>query len=345
MLLPLLLGQSGGVTPPPIPVPSAPTFFQATYTVNNLIQGALKRINSYSPGQRLNGVDVADVLETLNDMLDSWSLDKLMVFSSNENILSWVGGKNEYSVGVTVGGIFTGQLQQGSEVITNVTVPGGVIVGSGVVDALNYLPSGTTVTSIGTNSLQLSANALSTTVLAEQFQYTIPGDFAIPRPLRITKAFSRFSTSSGALDFPIDIISEGQWTELGLKQLPGPWPLVIYYNPTYPFGTIYCYPAPSAAVEVHIWTDTIISEFQNVTQPINLPQGYSRAIKWNLAQEIWPEYYDDPLPGAIIKMAKESKDAIRNLNAIPAAVANYDAALMGHRRANASWILSGGFAS
>jgi len=63
---------------------------QATYTVNNLIQGALKRINSLLTGpERLNGVDVADVLETLNDMLDSWSLDKLMVFSSNENILSW----------------------------------------------------------------------------------------------------------------------------------------------------------------------------------------------------------------------------------------------------------------
>ena len=343
MLLTILLDNNmSGIQPPPIPAPTVPTFFSPQYTVQNLLQGALRRINSYSPGQKINGVDITDVLETLNDMLDSWSLDKLMVYSSNENILEWMGGQNQYTIGNPIGGIFTGSLIQSSELINNVSIPSGLIIGANVVDASSYLPQGTVVTGITGNTVILNNVALNTTALPEQFQYTIPGDFDIPRPLRITKAFTRFSTSAGALDFPMDIVSEGEWTNLQLKNLPGPWPLVLYYNPTYPLGTIYCYPSPSAAMEMHLWTDTIISEFQNVSQPINLPQGYARAIKWNLAKEIWAEYWDDPVPAVLAANAKESKDAIRNLNSQPAATSNYDTALIGPRRANAAWILSGG---
>jgi hypothetical protein len=345
MLLPILLDNNTyGPTPPPTPVPSSPNNFTAVLTAGSLITSALRKINAYAPGQQIAGVDAADLLETLNDMLDGWSINKLTIFCSTENVLQWIAGQNQYTVGNYIGGTFTGSLAQGSNLISNVVVPSALIQGSGVVDANGFLPAGTTVTGINGNQLILSSNALYTTTLPEQFQYTVPGDFDIPRPVRITNAFTRITAlGQGALDFPIEIIALKGWNTLLLKNLPGPWPLKIYYDPTFPLGNLYCYPAPSNNTELHLWTDTVLSQFSSMDQPINLPQGYSRALKWNLAQEIWTEYYDDPIPAAIVKMAAETRKDIERLNVIPQPISRYDRAIVRRRGADQTFILDGGF--
>jgi hypothetical protein len=184
---------------------------------------------------------------------------------------------------------------------------------------------------------------------ANQYQYSIGpgGDFAvdantgapIPRPLRITNGFTRIST----IDFPIDVtMDQNQYTQIGLKQVPSPWPIVAWYNPTIPTGTIYFYPNPASSAELHLFTDTILSEFALLQTVVNLPQGYARALKWNLARELCAEY-GYPLSPAIRELAKESLDMVKSLNQVPAPVSNLDSALttMG-QKANASWILTGG---
>jgi hypothetical protein len=349
MLLPLLLNNLLSPVfppPPPTPTPSAPTAFTATITARNIIAGALRRINAYASGQQIQGVDAQDLLETFNDMLDGWSINKLTIFSSTENILQWQGGKNQYTIGNPVGGIFSGTVNQGSPIISNVLLPPNLVEGGSVIDARGFVPAGAKIASngIGTNTVALTLSATATTPLPEQFQYTTPGDFAIDRPVRITNAFTRLtSMGQGGLDFPIEIIALKEWNTYLLKNLPGPWPLKLYYDPSYPLGTIYCYPAPSGATELHLWTDTTLTQFANIDQQVSLPQGYLRALKWNLAQEIWTEYYDDPLPAAIVKMAAESKKDIERLNVVPQPVSRYDRAIMRNRGCDAGWILSGGF--
>jgi hypothetical protein len=49
-------------------------------TAQDLIKGALRRISSYSPGEPIAAPDANDALETLNDLLDSWSIDKQYIF-------------------------------------------------------------------------------------------------------------------------------------------------------------------------------------------------------------------------------------------------------------------------
>jgi hypothetical protein len=346
MLLPILLNNQGGSgpLPPPIPVPASPTGFTATLTPGSFITAALRRINAYAPGQQIAGVDSADLLETLNDMLAGWSINKLTIFCSTENILSWISGQNQYTIGNPVGGTFTGTLLQGNNLISNVALPSNLIIGGSVVDANGYIPPNTTITGIGSDYVALSQNSLYTTVLPEQFQFTTPGDFPIDRPVRITNAFTRIvQLGVGGLDFPIQIIALKEWNTYLLKNLPGPWPLKMYYDPTFPLGTIYCYPAPSAGTELHLWTDTILNQFTNIDQPVNLPPGYARAIKWNLAREIWTEYYDDPIPAGIMKMAEESRKDIERLNVIPQPISRYDRAIVRNRGVDAGWILSGGF--
>ena len=68
-------------------------------TANDLITGALKRINAYAPGEVLANDDAQDALDTLNELLDSWSTDQASVYADAENILTFVPGQYQYTVG------------------------------------------------------------------------------------------------------------------------------------------------------------------------------------------------------------------------------------------------------
>lgn len=325
-----------------------------TTTAESLIKGALRRINSYQSGEPISDFDEADCLETLNDLLDSLSTDRDYVFGSQENILSWTANKMLYKVGnpvCTLLGLtpFTGTLTAGSNIITGVTVmPPQIVtgstpayqVGSGSIltDVQGLLPPNTTVTAVGTNTITMSANAIGNSAGLDSITYTVPGDFPIPRPLRITHGFTRFN----ALDFTLDVYeTESQYTEFLYKAQPGPWPTVAWYNNTFPYGLLNVYQTPGNSVECHLFTDTIL---QNLTlnQILVMPQGYSRMLKWMLAKEICAEY-GFPLSQAIITNDREARSFVKALNAKPANVSRYDRELVRGNRADGGWITHGGY--
>jgi hypothetical protein len=312
-------------------------------TALDLIKGALRRIVSYQSGETIQAPDQNDCLETLNDLLDSWSIDKQLIFGSVENILTFTSGKSQYTIGnptcTDLGqSPFIGTLTSGSPTITGVTsIPSNLVAGATLTDLAGAIPAGTVVTAVGATTITMSANATVTPANnPEQVTYTIPGDFAIPRPNRITHAFTRFSQ----LDFTIEVtMSQSRFLEILYKAQPGPWPVVAWYNPQMPYGLLNVYQTPSNAGQLHLFTDTILSKL-TANQTFILPSGYSRAIKWCLTKEICAEY-GYPLTEAIKTHAAESLSLIKALNAAPAETARYDGALM-RRRANAAWILTGG---
>ena len=314
-------------------------------TAQDLINGALRNINVLAAAETPSASDSADALQVLNDLLESWSIEHLTVYSVVENILQFTPGQYQYTIGNPVGGTFLGTLAAGSTTISGVTpIPSNLIVGGTLSDLQGSIPTGTTITAIGTNTITMSANALSTVAVLETITYTVPGNFAIPRPLRITNSFTRITTSgSSGLDYPIDF--EGgrdKYTAIGLKGLAGPWPIVGWYNPTYPYGNVYFYPNPSSAGALHLFTDQIFTDFTTINQAINLPQGYARAIKKNLAIELAPEYGKAVSP-TLQRQADESLKMIKNINGQPAVQAFYDTDIVRGRRNDAGWILSGGF--
>lgn len=316
-------------------------------TAMDLVVSALRNINALEAGETPNQNDAADALQTLNDMMESWSTDKLFVYAGVENLLSWTPGQYQYTVGNPVGGTFSGTLIGGTPTISNVTIPANLILGGTVTDFNAQVPAGTTITAIGTNTVTMSANALSTVSTPETFTYTTPGNFAIARPLRVTRAFTRI-TSSGTtgLDYPIDVDETGdKYAAIGLKGIPGPWPILLYYNPTFPIGNLYCYPNPQQAGVLHLWTDTIFTDFLNPTQLINLPQGYARAIKKSLALELVPEYgkIGSTRLALLQGQARDAVEKIKKLNSTPAVQAFFDRDIVRTRRTDAGWIFHGGF--
>ena len=97
---------------------------------------------------------------------------------------------------------------------------------------------------------------------------------------------------------------------------------------------------PGNNAELHLFVDTILNNM-TLNQTLSMPQGYSRMLKWNLAKELCAEY-GFPMSDAVKLNAQSSLDAIKALNAAPAAVATYDRALVRGGRADGGWIMSGG---
>ena len=327
-----------------------------TTTTLNLIQGALRRINSYQSGETIATPDAQDCLDTLNDLLDSLSLDKDLNFGVNENILYWTPGQKLYKVGNPVCTLlgsqpFTGTLTSGSPTITGVTnMPSNLVagqnaaytVGSGSIltDTQGLIPANATVLSFNAvaQTVLMSANATGTSSGADTVTYTVPGDFPINRPLMITHGFTRFNN----LDFTLDVFAtESQYTEILYKAQPGPWPIIGWYNNTFPYGLLNVYQTPGNGAEVHLFTQNVLANL-TLNQIIVMPQGYNRMLKWILAKEICAEF-GFPCSPSIRENAQESMALIKALNAKPANVSRYDRALMSSGKADAGWVMTGGY--
>jgi hypothetical protein len=310
-------------------------------TANDLITGALRFINQYSPGESLSSSDADDALQTLNDLLDSFSTNQLSIYASNENVFNYTPGQYEYTIGNYDAGEFAGTVASGSATITAATVPsdmevGGDLSGTGIA-------AGTTIVSFdaGLNTVTMSAVGTSNPG-PQQIGYTIPGDFKIQRPLRITNAFTRIYTSGSGLDYPMEIVDQRRYVNIGFKAIQAPWPVVLWYNPTFPLGTLFFYQNPSDSAELHLYTDTILQNLTSLTEEFSLPQGYSRFLKRALARELAPEY------GSVWsqnqeRLYKESYDLVKALNAVPVPVSSYDSNLIQGQTVDAGWILYGGF--
>jgi hypothetical protein len=171
------------------------------------------------------------------------------------------------------------------------------------------------------------------------------------RPLSINSAFVRVNTNSngqpilnGGLDYPITILNLENYELIGLKTLNGPWPRALYYQPGESLGTITVWPNPSQG-EMHIFADTLFQRFTSINDEIVIPQGYIMALRWCLAERLMPMYGKaSPTQIQMINgFAGHAKATIKRTNMRPMQVARFEDSLIVGKRADAGWILTGGF--
>lgn len=168
------------------------------------------------------------------------------------------------------------------------------------------------------------------------------GDINIVRPLRISAAYTRITSGSSSIDYPCREVAFEQYSAIGVKNQPGPWPKAMYYNTAYPLAQLSFWPVPSSGYEFHLWTDMVYSEFTGLTSVVSMPQGYILALQTNLALILAPEY--GVTPSAELKeQARATKRLVKDMNATPQPTVAYDAAIAGRPGRDASWILHGGF--
>jgi len=254
-------------------------------------------------------------------------------FAAGASFNATITGTALTGTGLSLG---LGQLLTGAGVIAGTYVTAIVAVGTAYTVSATQTVGPITITSSA--AIVMSTNATGTSQGLDSISYTIPGDLPIPRPLRITHGFTRFNQ----LDFTLQVSeTQSQYTRLLYKRQAGPWPTVAWYNNSFPYGVLNAYQTPGNNAELHLFTDTILNNM-TLNQSLSMPQGYARALKWNLAKEIAAEY-GFPISEAVRLNAQTSLEFVKQLNALPARVALYDRELVRGGRPDGGWVTHGGY--
>ncbi len=151
------------------------------------------------------------------------------------------------------------------------------------------------------------------TVTAAQSSYTIGsgGDFAIDWPVEIESLYLR----RNGVDYTIVPIDKKTYDRFSPKDTEG-IPDWFYYELKYPLGIIYFELRPSVNDVLNFTNLVPISEAADLSTTLNLPLAYNRALIWNTALELEPEY---PTSGTAFQKlnnrAEESKRVIINRRA------------------------------
>lgn len=320
----------------------------------DIVSRALKDIGALEAGETPTPEAAQDAFDMLNDMLDQWSNEDMMVFNFTEIIFPVIAGQTQYTIGPNpstanfIGASFTGSISGNILTVTGITsgaiAQGQTLSGAGITAGTKITQfltgAGGNVNEVGTYQLNTYQTVASSLITA-YYQ----------KPLSVNSAFVRVNTSSngqpilnGGLDYPISVLSLQEYEMIGLKTLNGPWPKAIYFNPGEDSGNLFVWPNPSQG-EMHLFANTLFSRYESLNTPIVLPQGYSMAVRWCLAERLMPMYgkASPTQIQMIMKFASEGKATLKRTNMGPQQVAQYADALLVGRAKDAGWILSGGF--
>lgn len=172
----------------------------------------------------------------------------------------------------------------------------------------------------------------SKALTADDGVYTIGigGDWNTARPNKIANAWIRDSNN---IDRPLTVINAESYESIPVKTITGTYPEYLYYDGAFVAGlaSIYLYPPPATGLTLYISSWKQLQAFTSITDPLVLPPGYQRAIEANLAIEEAGGLRD--VPASVIKVARESKAAIKSLN-LPDVYMTLDAGLVRGARYN-----------
>jgi hypothetical protein len=322
----------------------------------DIISRALKDIGALEAGETPTPEAAADAFDMLNDLIDQWSNEDMMVYNTTEIIFPLIPGQVQYTIGPTastsnfIGASFTGSITGNILTVTSLTTgavaQGQTLSGTGIIAGTKIVQfitgAGGQVNEVGTYQLNINYPAsVSSTLITAYYQ----------KPLFIDQAYVRVNTQSngqavqnGGLDYPVAILALENYNQIGLKTLNGPWPKALYYNPNADHGNVFVWPNPSQG-EMHMFSSTIFSNYLTLYDNIVLPQGYSMALRWNLAERLMPMYgkVNATQIAMINAYAAQSKSTIKRNNMMPIAAAGYPDSMLVGRAKDAGWILSGGF--
>jgi hypothetical protein len=221
----------------PVVVPS--TSNTVTSSVGNLINGSLRLLGVLAEGETPSSEMANDALVAFQQMVDSWNIERLAVFSTQDQVFNW--------------------------------------------------PSGVLSRTLGPS-----------------------GDFVGNRPVLFDDA-TYFRDPQTNVSYGIKIINQQQYNGIAVKTVTSTYPQVIWVNMTYPDIEMYVYPKPLRLLEWHIISVSELTKPANLGTTLAFPPGYLRAMRYNLACELAPEFGVEP-SGQVQRIAMYSKRNLKRIN-------------------------------
>ena len=320
----------------------------------DIVSRALKDIGALEAGETPTPDAALDAFEMLNDIIDQWSNENMMVFNVTEIICPVIAGQTQYTIGPNpstqnfIGASFTGSISGNVLTITGIAsgavAQGQTLSGTGIATGTKITQTltgaGGNINEVGTYQVNINQTVATTSITA-YYQ----------KPLNIDSAFVRVNTTSngqpitgGGLDYPMSVLALQDYQMIGLKTLNGPWPKAVYFNPGADSGNLFIWPSPAQG-ELHLFANTLFSRYQSMYEDIFLPQGYSMALRWCLAERLMPMYGKaSPTQITMINAyAAQAKATLKRTNMKPMQSAQFADAMLSSRQKDAGWILNGGF--
>lgn len=207
----------------------------------DLIRRSMYLINAASAGEMPSTLDLNDALITLNEMLDTWSLQPLAVYGITNEDWILTPGKFEYEWGITA----------------------------------------------------------------------VAPDLTSERPVfveDITCTWNNVTT-------PVKIITQSEYDAIGYKSTEQVLTERAVYVNSFPLGRLILFPVPTEAVTLSISVTRQMTSIPNLQATIALPPGYQKALRYNLAVELWPEYQNPTTDIESVKrMARDTLGKIKIAN-------------------------------
>lgn len=176
-------------------------------------------------------------------------------------------------------------------------------------------------------------------ILQQDFAWTVNqasmtigsgGDFDVSRPTKVVEQGNFLRDGNNNIDYPL--IWLGDWDSyqrILLKSSTSSYPQWLYVDTGYPLMTLYLWPVPTMSLTLYLGSWQPLQTFVSLNEAIELPNGYQRAIEYNLALEIAPEYGTAAVVSPRVeKVAATSKMVIKSINR-PDLVARLDPAIFG----------------
>jgi hypothetical protein len=178
-------------------------------------------------------------------------------------------------------------------------------------DALKYLNGMLESWSIE-GRLIYAARTITKTLTANDGQYSIGSgaDINVARPDTIESAWI---ADSDSVDHPLEIVDRARYDRIPDKTLTAAIPRKLFYDPTYANGTVYLYPVPTVANTLKMRANTLIGPYAELTDSFALPNGYRRAIVYNLALELAAPFQVNPSQ-YVVGIAEDAKDKLAAIN-------------------------------
>jgi hypothetical protein len=292
-----------------------------TQTRNDLIYTALRLIGAMAVGETPTADDIATASSALNIMIKAWQIDGPHLWTLDEGTIFCAKGVPSYSIPGTYAAnaesYVTAEMAVAG-VLADPTIT--VVDDTGILNGDHIgilLDDGTmqwtTVNGVPVANVVTLTTALTGAAAIGNVVYTYTT--GIQRPLRIHNIRRKYYPSDNEIIFAYggEPMAKSDYLRLPNKTVQGV-PIQGYYDPQLSTGMFYVWPAPSdARIRINFTYERQIEDFDILSNTPDFPQEWLAALKWNLAVEIWPEYFPSSNPPQfLLSKAEQYKEALIN---------------------------------
>lgn len=147
---------------------------------------------------------------------------------------------------------------------------------------------------------------------ATSYTMGVGGNFNTSRPINISAAVITIA----GVDYDLIPITQEQYLkEVSNKSIISPIPQYLVYDNGYPLATINLFPNATAGSSIKILSNKPLANLSLLTSIVDMPPGWKRALKYNLAIELAPQY-GVQIPQSVPPIAATSLGAIKRSVAI-----------------------------